>query len=68
MSEEKSADDQKIIDLLLCLLLGGLGIHRFMKGYTTSGVLWLCTGGLFGIGTIIDIIYIVTDKEWIMPK
>ncbi|NHK32733.1 MAG: TM2 domain-containing protein [Asgard group archaeon] len=65
---EKSKDDQKLIDLLLCLLLGGLGIHRFMKGYTLSGILWLCTGGLFTIGWIIDVIYIVTDKEWIIPK
>ena len=66
MSETK--DDQKMMDLLLCLFLGGLGIHRFMKGYNTSGILWLCTGGLCGIGAIIDLIYIITDKEWIMPK
>ncbi|MHA1880213.1 MAG: hypothetical protein ACTSYG_07425 [Candidatus Heimdallarchaeota archaeon] len=39
-----------------------------MKGYTMSGILWLCTLGLCGIGTLIDIIYIVMEKEWIMPK
>ena len=64
----KSEDDQMLMDLLLALFLGGLGIHRFMKGYTTSGIIWLCTAGLCGIGVIIDVIYIVTKKEWIMPK
>jgi len=65
---EKSKEDQKLMDLLLAIFVGGLGIHRFLKGYTMSGILWLCTAGLCGIGVIIDIIYIVTDKEWIMPK
>ncbi len=68
MSEQKSKEDQKLMDLLLCLFLGQWGIHRFLKGYTTSGIIWLCTWGLFGIGWLIDLIYIVTDKEWIMPK
>ncbi|MGC9778895.1 MAG: TM2 domain-containing protein [Candidatus Heimdallarchaeota archaeon] len=66
MSETK--DDQKLIDILVCWFVGYLGIHRFLKGYTTSGILWLCTGGLCGVGWIIDLIYIITDKEWIMPK
>ncbi|MEA2071199.1 MAG: TM2 domain-containing protein [Asgard group archaeon] len=65
MSEEKN---DKMMDLLIALFLGGLGIHRFMKGYTISGILWLCTAGLCGIGVIIDVIYIATDKEWIMPQ
>ena len=61
-------DEQMLIDLLLALLLGGLGIHRFIKGYTMSGIIWLCTAGLCGIGVILDVIYIITKKEWIMPK
>ncbi|NHJ04052.1 MAG: TM2 domain-containing protein [Candidatus Heimdallarchaeota archaeon] len=67
MAEQKN-DEQKIIDILLCLFLGYLGIHRFIKGYMLSGVIWLCTGGLLGIGVIIDLIWIIMDKEWIMPK
>ncbi|MCF2144767.1 MAG: TM2 domain-containing protein [Candidatus Heimdallarchaeota archaeon] len=65
---EKSKEDQKLMDLLIAIFLGNLGVHRFMKGYTMSGILWLCTLGLCGIGTLIDIIYIVMEKEWIMPK
>ncbi|MBD3191619.1 MAG: NINE protein [Candidatus Heimdallarchaeota archaeon] len=68
MSEEKQKEEDKIVDLLMCIFLGGLGIHRFLKGYNVSGILWLCTGGLFGVGVIIDAIYIATDKPWIMPQ
>lgn len=48
----------KIVALLLCIFLGGLGIHRFYVGKIGTGILYLFTGGLFGIGWIIDIIFI----------
>jgi TM2 domain len=49
----------KLVALLLCIFLGGLGIHRFYLGYTGIGILYLFTGGLFGIGWLIDLIRLI---------
>lgn len=40
--------------LALCFFFGGLGVHRFYVGKIGSGILYLCTCGLFGIGWVID--------------
>ncbi len=48
-----------LIALLLCFFLGFLGIHRFYVGKIWTGVLWLVTGGIFGIGVVVDFVMLV---------
>ena len=48
--------------LLLCLFLGGLGVHRFYAGKIGTGILWLLTCGLLGIGSLVDLIKICMGK------
>ena len=55
------------LTLLLCALVGVLGIHRFYVGKIGTGILWLLTGGLGSIGWIVDLVMLATgnfrDKE-----
>jgi hypothetical protein len=46
----------------MCFFFGYLGVHRFMKGDVGMGILYLLTGGLCGIGVIIDLIKILQGK------
>lgn len=54
-----TSDKSKIVALLLCIFFGYLGIHRFYVGKVGTGIIYLFTGGLFGIGWFIDIIFII---------
>ena len=48
--------------LLLAILLGGLGIHRFYAGKIGTGIVMLLTFGGLGIWTLIDIIMIAVGN------
>jgi hypothetical protein len=54
MSRRKNAQD-----ILLFTLLGFVcvaGIQRFVLGQTLMGILYVCTAGFCGIGTLVDLI------------
>ena len=46
----------KWVSFFLCLFLGVFGAHKFYEGRVLLGILYICTGGLCGIGIIIDLI------------
>lgn len=51
-----------LVTLLLCLFLGGIGVHRFYAGKIGTGILQLITLGGCGIWTLIDFIMILTGN------
>jgi TM2 domain-containing membrane protein YozV len=65
MSNAKSVKNYAAT-LILVLLLGFVGGHRFYVGKVGTGILYFFTGGFFLIGWIIDIFTVIfgnfTDK------
>mgnify|MGYP002516076832 FL=1 len=57
----KEKEDRWLIALILCIVLGGFGVHRFYTGNTTTGIIMLLTLGGCGIWTLIDIIMIACN-------
>lgn len=41
---------------ILLTFLGLFGIHRFYMGKVVTGIIYLLTGGLFGIGWLFDLL------------
>ena len=54
-----------IVKLILTIFLDPLvqGVNRILRGKVIIGVLWIISGGIFGIGWIIDIITMALNKD-----
>ncbi|MHA7842522.1 MAG: TM2 domain-containing protein [Winogradskyella sp.] len=66
LAYDASKGKSQIVALILCGLVGGLGIHRFYLGYTWQGIVQLLTLGGCGIWSLIDLIRIITGS--LQPK
>ena len=56
-----------IVKLLLVIFLDPIifGLYRIAKGDTSNvilGIVWFITGGLAGVGWLIDLIFIIQKK------
>lgn len=60
-----TSSKSKIIAFILCFFGGVFGLHRFYVGKFGTGLIFLITGGLFGIGWIIDLIKIYSEVSGI---
>lgn len=56
------SNKSKVVALVLCFLLGLLGVHRFYVGKIGTGIIQLLTGGGLGIWTLIDFVMILLGK------
>ena len=54
-----------IAKILLAIFVGPIvyGIYRIAKGKLIIGVLWIITGGFFGIGWVIDIVTVIMSGK-----
>jgi len=66
VSIDKSTQSKTVL-AVVCLLVGCLGVHRFMVGKTGTAILMLVTFGGLGIWALIDLVMILlgkfTDKQ-----
>lgn len=62
MNHQSPTQPETKVSSAYFLWLGGFiflnGLHRIYNGKIATGLLWLCTGGLFGVGQIIDLVLI----------
>lgn len=62
MASSNASDKEFVVALILLLLVGGLGIHDFYLGNTGWGIAKLLTLNFLGIGSLIDLIKMVTGS------
>lgn len=64
----KWLDEQSmLVKILFAIFIGPIiyGLYRIAKGDTSNiilGIAWIITWGFFGIGAIIDLIFVIIKK------
>lgn len=62
VTHSTTAEDEgksTVVELILCLLLGWLGAHRFYRGKYISAVIYMFSAGLYGFGILFDAIVLI---------
>jgi TM2 domain-containing membrane protein YozV len=62
---KQAGADKKVIGGILAIILGGLGIHKFMLGYQKEGLIMLLVSVL-SCGTLYPIMHVIGIVEGIM--
>jgi TM2 domain-containing membrane protein YozV len=65
MSDKPPGAEKKIVAGILGILLGGLGIHKFILGYTKEGIIMLLVSVL-SCGILLAIMHIIGLIEGII--
>lgn len=58
-SDENLNGQDKVVMILICLFLGGIGIHNFMMGETKKGVFKIIMSFFCGLGSIFALIDLI---------
>lgn len=61
-SDKQVSPKSRLATLLLCLFLGGIGVHRFYVGKVGTGVAMIFTLGGLGIWVLVDFIMIIVGN------
>jgi len=61
MANKNVSEKSFVITLVLCIILGWLGVHRFYVGKVWTGVAMLLTLGGLGIWQLVDTIMIAVQ-------
>lgn len=62
VSRASSKNKYVAIFLLLLNAIGIAGLHRFYVGKKKTGILYLLTFGIFGLGSIYDLVLLIQNK------
>ena len=56
------SERSRLVAGLLCAFLGVFGAHRFYVGKVGTGIVWLLTAGVLGVGWLVDMIMILVGS------